>query len=117
LGGFALAAAVKPSRWALEKFLPKPGEGPNRQAQLDGFYDLRFYGETIAGEVIKVKVTGDQDPGYGSTGKMLGQAAMCLAFDVPKYKKPGGFWTPASLFGDLLVKRLQAQAGLTFEII
>jgi short subunit dehydrogenase-like uncharacterized protein len=117
LGGFALAAAVKPSRWALEKFLPKPGEGPNRQAQLDGFYDLRFYGETIAGEVIKVKVTGDQDPGYGSTGKMLGQAAMCLAFDVPKNKKPGGFWTPASLFGDLLVKRLQAQAGLTFEII
>jgi short subunit dehydrogenase-like uncharacterized protein len=117
LGGFVLAASVKPSRWALEKFLPKPGEGPDRQAQLDGFYDLRFYGETVSGDVIKVKVTGDQDPGYGSTGKMLSQAAMCLAFDVPKNKKPGGFWTPASLFGDLLVKRLQAQAGLTFETI
>jgi short subunit dehydrogenase-like uncharacterized protein len=117
LGGFALAAAVKPSRWALEKFLPKPGEGPNRQAQLDGFFDLRFHGKTASGQEIKIQVTGDQDPGYGSTGKMLGQAAMCLAFDIPKDKKLGGFWTPASLFGNLLVKRLQKHAGLTFEVI
>jgi short subunit dehydrogenase-like uncharacterized protein len=117
LGGFALAAAIKPSRWALEKLLPTPGEGPNRQAQLDGFYDLRFHGATAAGEVIKVKVTGDQDPGYGSTAKMLSQAALCLALDITKEKKPGGFWTPASLFGDLLIKRLQAKAGLTFEVV
>jgi short subunit dehydrogenase-like uncharacterized protein len=117
LGGFALAAAIPPSRWALEKFLPKPGEGPNRQAQLNGFFDLRFHGVTTSGQEIKIKVTGDQDPGYGSTGKMLGQAAMCLAFDMPKGKKPGGFWTPASLFGNLLIKRLQKQAGLTFEVI
>jgi short subunit dehydrogenase-like uncharacterized protein len=117
LGGFAIAAAIKPSRWALEKFLPKPGEGPDRQAQIDGFFDLRFHGRTFTGQEIKTKVTGDQDPGYGSTGKMLGQAAMCLAFDVPKEKKPGGFWTPASLFGDLLLTRLQNQAGLTFEVV
>ena len=117
LGGFAIAAAIKPSRWALEKFLPKPGEGPNRQAQLDGYFDLRFHGITASGQEIKTKVTGDQDPGYGSTGKMLGQAAICLAFDITKDKKPGGFWTPASLFGNLLIKRLQGQAGLTFEVI
>jgi short subunit dehydrogenase-like uncharacterized protein len=117
LGGFAIAAAIKPSRWALEKLLPKPGEGPNRQAQLDGFFDLRFHGVTASGQEVKIKVTGDQDPGYGSTGKMLGQAAMCLAFDIPKDKKSGGFWTPASLFGNLLIDRLQKQAGLTFEVI
>jgi short subunit dehydrogenase-like uncharacterized protein len=117
LGGFAVAAAVKPSRWLLEKFLPKPGEGPSRSEQESGFFDLRFYGRTATGNEINIKVTGDKDPGYGSTGKMLGEAAMCLAFDVTKAKKPGGFWTPASLFGNLLIKRLQSKAGLTFDVL
>jgi short subunit dehydrogenase-like uncharacterized protein len=117
LGGFAVAASVAPSRWMLEKFLPKPGEGPDRKAQEMGFFDLRFYGLTATNQELRVKVTGDRDPGYGSTAKMLGQAAMCLAFDMPKSKSSGGFWTPASLFGDLLVKRLQSQAGVQFEVL
>jgi short subunit dehydrogenase-like uncharacterized protein len=117
LGGFAVAASVAPSRWMLEKFLPKPGEGPDRKAQEMGFFDLRFYGLTATNQELRVKVTGDRDPGYGSTAKMLGQAAMCLAFDVPKSKSSGGVWTPASLFGDLLVKRLQSQAGVQFEVL
>jgi short subunit dehydrogenase-like uncharacterized protein len=117
LGGFAVAAAVKPSRWVLEKLMPKPGEGPSLEAQAAGFFDLRFHGRTLAGDEIKVKVTGDKDPGYGSTGKMLGQAAMCLAFDVPKEKYAGGFWTPASLLGNSLVKRLQTSAGLHFDVL
>jgi short subunit dehydrogenase-like uncharacterized protein len=117
LGGFTAAAAVKPTRWAMEKFLPAPGEGPSRAAQEAGFYDLRFFGKTRAGDEIRVKVTGDKDPGYGSTGKMLAQAALCLAFDVSKDKKSGGFWTPATIFGNALVRRLQAHAGVTFEVL
>jgi short subunit dehydrogenase-like uncharacterized protein len=115
LGGFAVAAAVKPSRWLLEKLLPKPGDGPSVEAQETGFYDLRFYGRTLSGEEIRVKVTGDKDPGYGSTAKMLGQAALCLAFGTPKEQFPGGFWTPASLFGNTLIKDLETKAGLTFS--
>ena len=118
LGTFALAAAIAPSRWAMEKFiLPKPGEGPNEEAQHKGFYDLRFYGKTDAGDQIRCKVTGDQDPGYGSTAKMLGQAAACLVQDVPKDEVQGGFWTPASIFGDQLITRLVKNAGLKFEVI
>jgi short subunit dehydrogenase-like uncharacterized protein len=117
LGGFAVATSLAPSRWMLEKFLPKPGEGPDRKAQETGFFDLRFYGRTANNQEIRVKVTGDRDPGYGSTGKMLGQAAMCLVSDVPKEKNGGGFWTPASLFGNLLIERLQTQAGLQFEVL
>jgi short subunit dehydrogenase-like uncharacterized protein len=117
LGGFAMAAVFPPSRWAMEKFiLPKPGEGPSLKAQEKGFYDLRFYGKTDSGQTIRCKVTGDQDPGYGSTAKMLGEAAVCLAKDVTKNKKGGGFWTPASIFGDTLIQRLENSAGLTFEI-
>jgi short subunit dehydrogenase-like uncharacterized protein len=117
LGSFAMAAVIPPTRWAMEKFiLPKPGEGPSLDAQEKGYYDLRFYGKTDSGQEIRCKVTGDQDPGYGSTGKMLAQAAACLVQDISKDKVQGGFWTPASIFGSTLITRLENYAGLTFEL-
>lgn len=118
LAGFVFAGAIPPARAALELFvLPKPGEGPSSEAQRKGFFDLRFVGTTADGRQIRTKVTGDRDPGYGSTGKMLGQAAACLALDINKAATPGGFWTPATIFGDRLIQRLTAHAGLTFELI
>ena len=114
---FNLATVVSPIRWFLERFvLAKPGEGPSPEEQLKGEFDLRFHGQTKEGDSVKVKVTGDRDPGYGSTAKMISQAAMCLAFDI-EHKTPGGFWTPATLLGDNLIERLQAHAGLTFELL
>ena len=91
LAGFMLAGAIPPARTVLERFvLPKPGEGPSPEAQRKGFFDLRFLGTTADGRQIRTKVTGDRDPGYGSTGKMLGQAAACLALDIDKAAMPGG---------------------------
>jgi short subunit dehydrogenase-like uncharacterized protein len=117
LAGIMLAGAIDPLRAALERFvLPKPGEGPSPEAQRKGFFDLRFIGTTAGGRQIRTKVTGDRDPGYGSTGKMLGQAAACLALDVGKDDSPGGFWTPATIFGDRLIERLTAHSGLTFDV-
>jgi short subunit dehydrogenase-like uncharacterized protein len=118
LSGLMLAAAIRPVRAALGRFvLPKPGEGPSPEAQRTGLFDLRFLGTTADGRQICTKVTGDRDPGYGSTGKMLGQAAACLALDVEKAATPGGFWTPATIFGDRLIQRLTAHAGLTFDVV
>lgn len=117
MSGFLIASAIRPSRWVLEQFVvPKPGEGPSAKAQEEGFYDLRFIGKTADGRAIRTKVTGDRDPGYGSTGKMLGQAAACLALDINKETVAGGFWTPASIFGDRLIERLQAHSGVTFGL-
>ena len=62
-------------------------------------------------------MTGDQDPGYGSTAKMLAQAAACLAKDVDSEQIKGGFWTPASAMGQKLLERLEADAGLTFSVV
>ncbi|MEO0985295.1 MAG: saccharopine dehydrogenase NADP-binding domain-containing protein [Cyanobacteria bacterium J06639_14] len=116
LSGFVVAAAVPPTRWVLKQWVvPAPGEGPSAEAQEQGFYDLRFWGQTTTGQTIQVKVTGDRDPGYGSTAKILGQAGICLAQDFPKSAKPGGFWTPAAMFGDRLIERLVSYAGLTFQ--
>lgn len=117
LGAFMFASAIGPTRALLERFvLPKPGEGPSPEAQRTGFFDLRFFGRTDDGKVIRAKVTGDRDPGYGSTAKMLGEAAACLAFDVEKTERGGGFWTPSTIFGERLLARLTSRAGLTFEV-
>ncbi|MDX1597261.1 MAG: saccharopine dehydrogenase NADP-binding domain-containing protein [Marinobacter sp.] len=116
LGAFFTASALKPTRWLVEKFVPAPGEGPSPEAQENGYFDLRFIGKTEDGRTLITKVTGDRDPGYGSTGKMLGEAGMCLAFDVDA-EQPGGFWTPASLLDGKLMDRLTSKAGLAFELV
>lgn len=122
LGAFMLGAVTKPVSQLMERFLlPKPGEGPSPEQQLAGRFDLRFFGQTDAGQTLRVKVTGDRDPGYGSTGKMLGQAALSLALDhrqnAQKTGRCGGFWTPATLFDQRFIKRLTQHAGLHFEQI
>jgi short subunit dehydrogenase-like uncharacterized protein len=115
---FGLVLAVPLLRWfALKFFLPKPGEGPSLREQQEGFYDLQFFGKTDAGDEIRVRVTGDRDPGYGSTAKMLSQAGVSLLRDVDKNEVPGGFWTPGSIFNDALYQRLSCYAGLSFEVL
>lgn len=121
LAGFMVGVAIKPTRGLMERFmLPKPGEGPSPEAQLAGRYDLRFVGRTAQGEILRTKVTGDRDPGYGSTGKMLGQAAVSIALDHHKdgvkVGRGGGFWTPATMFDDRYISRLTQHAGLRFDL-
>lgn len=93
---------------------PKPGEGPTKEEREAGFYDILFVGETPDGRTIKVAVTGDKDPGYGSTSKMIAESAICLVKDAAD--TPGGIYTPAPAMGGALIKRLVANAGLTFEV-
>ncbi|MFC3193319.1 saccharopine dehydrogenase family protein [Marinicella sediminis] len=117
LAAFFTGASLSPIRSFMAKFLlPKPGEGPTPEAQEAGFYDFRFIGTTAAGQQITTKVYGDKDPGYGSTAQIMSQAAVCLANDVPAHTA-GGFWTPATLMGDVLIDRLHQHAGLTFEVL
>lgn len=95
---------------------PKPGEGPTKEERETGFYDLLFIAEGPDGRTVRARVKGDMDPGYGSTSKMLAEAALALVFDVSRETAPGGCWTPASAMGEALLKRLPAKAGVMFEI-
>ena len=116
LAAFIAGAALAPTRWLMEKtILPAPGSGPSRDAQGKGFWDCRFIGHTKDGRDLAVKVTGDRDPGYGSTAKMLGEAAACLALDISKSDVGGGFWTPSSAMGEALIERLVVHAGVRFD--
>lgn len=122
IGAFLLGAALKPSRWLLEKYvLPKPGEGPSPKQQQEGFFDIRFIGRSDDGQTIITCVKGKGDPGYGSTAKVLGQAASGLALDYyrdgKKCDREGGFWTPASMFDERFIRRLQEKADLSFEVL
>jgi short subunit dehydrogenase-like uncharacterized protein len=60
-------------------------------------------------------VRGVGDPGYGETAKMVGESALCLAFDQESTRKEGGVLTPASCMGMTLVERLR-RADMTFQI-
>ena len=93
---------------------PKPGEGPSKDEREAGHYDVLFIGKTADGGDIRAGVTGDKDPGYGSTSKMIAESAICLVRD--RTDTPGGIWTCAPAMGAVLIDRLKANAGLTFEI-
>jgi len=110
------ALSMGPTRKLAQRFLPKPGEGPSQHTREKGFYEIFFHGvhPDDKSKDMRLKVTGDMDPGYGSTSKMLAEAAVCLAKD--DIQVGGGFWTPASAMNVKLIDRLVNSAGLTFEI-
>jgi short subunit dehydrogenase-like uncharacterized protein len=93
---------------------PKPGDGPSKAEREAGFYDIVFVGIADDGRKVKVSVKGDRDPGYGSTSKMIAEAAICLVRDAKT--APGGVWTPGAVMGSKLIERLEANAGLTFAV-
>lgn len=116
LASVVIGASIAPTRALLQKFiLAKPGEGPDEELQQSGFYNLVQVGKLPDGTILRTRITGDQDPGYGSTSKMLSECAVCLAKD--DLSTGGGVWTPAAAMGEPLLQRLQKNAGLTFELL
>lgn len=93
----------------------KPGDGPTPEQRRSGFYELWILGSNTNGQSLNTVVTGDQDPGYGSTAKMVAESAVCLS-QIPKTNN-GGILTPASAMGRILRERLEDRAGLTFSIL
>ncbi|MEQ1617368.1 MAG: saccharopine dehydrogenase NADP-binding domain-containing protein [Terricaulis sp.] len=112
--------AFAPTRALLRRFaLPKPGQGPSKEERESGSYEVLYVGDMGAGandqRTLRAVVSGDKDPGYGSTSKMITEAALCLK-DTPRATTPGGIWTPAAAMGEALIARLQEKAGLRFGL-
>lgn len=112
-GGEAAANAVAGDNSLGGEGGPKPGEGPSKEEREAGFYDVLFVAESDDGQRVTTGVTGDKDPGYGSTCKMIAESAICLVRDVAD--APGGILTPGAVMAAPLLKRLEANAGLTFK--
>ena len=94
--------------------LPQPGEGPSKEAREKGNYDILFFAD-LEEKSIEARVTGDMDPGYGSTSKLIAESALCLVQDCPDLA--GGIYTPAPSMGEKLIDRLIKKTGLTFDIV
>lgn len=110
------AMAIGPLRRLVANRLPQPGEGPSRARREAGYFDIALLGHHPNDPTLNLAGTihGDRDPGYGSTSKMLGESAVCLASD--ELTSGGGCLTPASAMGSALLARLLPNAGVTFEI-
>ena len=93
---------------------PAPGEGPSKESRENGNYDVLFCADLADGSTIHAAVSGDMDPGYGSTSKMIAESAICLVKECPDLV--GGIYTPAPAMGEKLIARLQANAGLDFRL-
>ena len=93
---------------------PKPGQGPSKRERESGFFNIRFYVFNESNTSL-YKVTGDKDPGYGSTSKMLAESAVCLAKD--NLNETYGVLTPSIAMGNQILKRLELNAGLEFSKI
>lgn len=109
--GEAIAKGVAADKSMAESTI-QPGEGPSQEERDNGSYDVMFSGSNSSGYNVVASVQGDKDPGYGSTSKMIAEAAVCLALH-PELAE-GGIWTPAAALGAPLIDRLQSNAGLTF---
>jgi short subunit dehydrogenase-like uncharacterized protein len=112
LGKTAAEAIAKMNPMNAEKG-PAPGEGPSKEERDTGFYEIAFVAEMPDGRSVTATVKGDRDPGYGSTSKMIAESAICLVRDVAG---EGGIWTPGAIMAEALVKRLEANAGLSFAV-
>lgn len=116
LAGLVGLASLGWSRGLLERFvLPRPGTGPDAEARANGFFNLEQIGTLADGGRIQSRITGDRDPGYGSTSKMLAESAVCLALD--DLDSGGGILTPAAAMAAPLIRRLTTNAGLSFQIL
>ena len=90
----------------------QPGEGPSKEERENGFYDVLFIGEYPDGTSVRVSVSGDKDPCYGSTSKMIAESALTLL----ENDTAGGVTTPGAVMAAPLLARLEKNAGLTFLV-
>ena len=101
LGGVLAAAQLPPLRNALLR-LKRPGDGPSEQQRARSWFRIQFVAEA-GGETIETQVSGG-DPGYDETARILGESALCLAFD--DLPDRGGQLTTAVAMGEHLLQRL-----------
>jgi len=114
LGAFFGGMALKPTRRVLDRFLPKPGEGPDAESRDKGHFTHKTFTTTTTGQRYVATVAAQGDPGYKATAVMLGEAALTLALNRDQLPDRYGVLTPASAMGDALSDPLRA-AGMTIK--
>jgi short subunit dehydrogenase-like uncharacterized protein len=97
--------------------LPKPGTGPSKKSREEGEFEFHLIARTRSGNRLMLVVRGDRDPGYGTSSRMIGEVAVCLARDLAKSALPGGVWTPGAAIANKIIPRLVENAGMKFDLL
>jgi short subunit dehydrogenase-like uncharacterized protein len=114
IAGMFAGLATPGARQVLDRVLPDPGEGPDLKTRENGFFNIDIHTKTSSGKRLRCEIRVKGDPGYKATAVMLGESALCLAFD--DLPDAAGVLTPASAMGDALADRLGA-AGHSYEVV
>ncbi|WVQ75602.1 hypothetical protein IAR50_005230 [Cryptococcus sp. DSM 104548] len=124
--GFGLFFSVEWFRNLVLRYLPKAGEGAPLEKLHAGSFQLTNISTSrpasTNGKVVRVltKFNGQGDPGYLSTPYMIAESALSLILpppagtSLPPLAKKGGVLTPATAYGDVLLRRLEGSGN--FEI-
>ncbi len=104
--GLILAFLVisTPLRHLIRRFLPKPGDGPDKETRENGWFKGLFKVEAEDGEIKYFQIYGDGDPGYKATAQMVCESAITLA--ISDELVVGGVLTSAYGLGNPLLERL-----------
>jgi short subunit dehydrogenase-like uncharacterized protein len=109
LGGLFTGLTLPPTRFVLDRVLPKPGTGPDEKTRRNGHFTMDIFTTTTTGARYRSRFRAKGDPGYAATAVMLGEAGLTLVLDRDKLPpSEGGVLTPATALGDALVDRLRA---------
>jgi short subunit dehydrogenase-like uncharacterized protein len=117
---FGLLTAVPGVAGLIHRMLPQPGQGPSPSAMRKSWFHYYLVARTEEREprTFVARVRGG-DGGYEETSKMLAEGGLAMALQrasLPGTALGGGFLTPATCFGSVLVDRLRA-ANILFEVL
>lgn len=103
------------ARW-LRRVGPEAGTGPKPEDLDSWTYRLDVRATDARGATQDVVVDADGHPGYKSSARMVGEAALALADPTSGVPDGAGFLTPATALGLATIDRL-AEAGIRFTIV
>ena len=89
-------------------FLPKPGEGPTMDEMMNkSMLCVTGYGEGSKGTKVQSVLFYPYCAGYVETARMVCESGLCLALEDDRLpSKKGGFFTPSTGLGQVLMERL-----------
>ncbi|HEX8630075.1 MAG TPA: saccharopine dehydrogenase NADP-binding domain-containing protein, partial [Catenuloplanes sp.] len=72
LGALVVGLSLPPTRFVLDRILPKPGDGPDERTRRAGHFTIDLFTTTTSGARYTARFKADGDPGYAATAVMIG---------------------------------------------
>ncbi len=119
LGLGVLAMGSSAGRALLKPLIPKPGEGPSEEAMDGGFTRVDGLAEADDGSTLQAKLVFHGDPGNRCTVALLCECALSLVEErdgLPGGEARTGFLTPATAFGEVLLRRMR-EVGFELDLV